>query len=58
MSAKSSFSGLRPKPAFRLDTAPGSVTIAPGVATVLNVQLHGERPQPVAATVRLLPPKG
>lgn len=52
------FSGLRPKPAFRLDTAPGSVAIAPGVATVLNVQLHSERPQPVAATVRLLPPEG
>jgi len=52
------FSGLRAKKAFSLDTAPGSLTVAPGVPTTVALQLHNARKQPVEVIVRLAPPEG
>lgn len=52
------FSGLRVKKAFSLDTAPDSLTVAPGVRTAVALQLHNARKQPTEATVRLTPPEG
>lgn len=52
------FSGLRAKKAFSLDTAPGSLTVAPGVPAAVALQLHNERPQPAGVTLRLTPPEG
>lgn len=52
------FSGLRPRKAFSLDTAPGSLTVAPGVSTMVAVQLHNERREPAAVSLRLMPPAG
>jgi len=52
------FSGLRVKKALRLDSAPAQLSLTPGVATPINLQLHNERPQTTTVTLILTPPEG
>ena len=52
------FSGMRPRKPLRLDTAPGSISVRPGVAETIRLQLHSEMAEPTAVVVRLTPPEG
>ncbi|MHB1294997.1 MAG: GNAT family N-acetyltransferase, partial [Anaerolineae bacterium] len=52
------FCGLRARKPLSLDTAPATVSVAPGRPSPVNLQLHSELDQSVMATVLLTPPEG
>jgi len=52
------FSGLKPKKPVTLKTTPAQVTLPPGLATPIRLELHSELDRPVAATLRLTLPEG
>ena len=52
------YSGLRVRKPLSLDTAPGQITVCPGVEHILRLQLHSEMEHPARVTFYLTPPEG
>jgi GNAT superfamily N-acetyltransferase len=50
--------GLRPRPAVAISTAPNHVTLFPGVPKTVHVQLRSHLPEQVEATISLAPAPG
>jgi RimJ/RimL family protein N-acetyltransferase len=52
------FPGIRARKPLSLDTIPGKITLAPGVAQTVNLQLHSELKQEVKLALLLTLPEG
>jgi GNAT superfamily N-acetyltransferase len=52
------FPGIRARKPLSLDTAPGKITLAPGIAGTISLQLHSELKQGVQLSLLLTLPEG
>jgi len=52
------FSGVRPRRPLRLDTTPAEITVMPGVAVPLHLQLYSELDAPATLNALIVPPEG
>ena len=52
------YSGMRVRRAVGLDTAPAEVTLCPGVASTIQLQLHNELERPIDSLLYLTPSEG
>jgi RimJ/RimL family protein N-acetyltransferase len=50
--------GMRPRAAVTVETDPGYVTLFPGVAKMVHLQLHNYQPHAIEATISLTPAPG
>jgi len=52
------FSGMRPRPPLRMNSAPGEITVCPGRPRMISLELHSGLPDATTVAVRLTPPDG